>query len=253
MTAYTVRQVADMAGVSVRTLHHYDHIGLLRPSSRSEAGYRLYEEADLLRLQQILFFKELDFPLGEIRRILDDPGFDQVKALKAHRRLLQRRVERLARLLNTVDKTIQRLTEDDMSEKMSIEELYEGFTDEQVERYRREARERWGQVVDETEERMRGLPKTEWQAVKDEGEAVTQAIAALMDRAPGDPEVQAQIARHHAWIERFYPAPAEMYRGLGQLYVEHEEFRAFYEKYRPGLADFMQAAMAYYAEHKLGE
>jgi hypothetical protein len=96
------------------------------------------------------------------------------------------------------------------------------------------------------------LPKVEWQAVKDEGEDVTRAIAALMDRAPGAPEVQAQIARHHAWIEHFYPAPAEVYRGLGQLYVEHEEFKAFYEKYRPGLAGFMQAAMAYYAEHALG-
>jgi DNA-binding transcriptional MerR regulator len=242
-----------MAGVSVRTLHHYDHIGLLRPSARTEAGYRLYEEADLLRLQQILFFKELDFPLGEIRRILDDPGFDQVEALEHHRRLLQKRAERLARLLKTVDKTIRRLMEDDMNEKMSIEELYEGFTDEQVEHYRREARERWGQVVDETEERMQGLSKAQWQAVKDEGEEVTRAIAALMDRAPGDPEVQAQIARHHAWIEHFYAAPAEVYRGLGQLYVEHEEFRAFYDKVRPGLAGFMQAAMAYYAEHTLGD
>ena len=77
------------------------------------------------------------------------------------------------------------------------------------------------------------------------------AIADLMDRAPDDPQVQQQIARHHAWIERFYPAPAEVYRGLGRLYVEHEEFRAFYEKYRPGLASFMQAAMAYYPEHTL--
>jgi len=248
--AYTVRQVAKMAGVSVRTLHHYDHIGLLSPSSRTEAGYRLYREADLLRLQQILFFKELDFPLSDIRRILDDPGFDQVEALENHRRLLHQRAERLACLLKTIDKTLQRLTEDDMS--MSIEELYEGFSDEQIERYRREARERWGGVVDETEERMRRLPKSQWQAVKAEGDEVTRAIAALMDRAPGDPEVQSQIARHHAWIEQFYPAPAEVYRGLGQLYVEHDEFRKFYENYRPGLADFMQAAMAYYAEHTLG-
>lgn len=252
MRAYTVRQVATMAGASVRTLHHYDHIGLLTPSARTAAGYRLYDEADLLRLQQILFFKELDFPLGEIRRILDDPGFDQVEALQHHRRLLQKRAERLARLLNTVDKTIRRLTEDNMGTRMSVEELYEGFTDEQMERYRREARERWGEVVEQTEERLRDMPRAEWQAVKNEGEDVTRAIAALMDRAPDDQEVQHQIAQHHAWIEHFYLAPAEVYRGLGQLYVEHEEFRAYYEKYRPGLAGFMQAAMAYYAEYTLG-
>lgn len=252
MKAYTVRQVATMAGVSVRTLHHYDYIGLLTPSARSQAGYRLYEESDLLRLQQILFFRELDFPLSEIRRILDDPGFDPVEALQDHRRLLHQRAERLARLLQTVEKTIQRLAEDDMSTRMSVEELYAGFSRKQMECYRREARERWGKVVEETEERLLDMPRAEWQAMGDEGEAVTQAIATLMDRAPGDPEVQQQIARHHAWIERFYPAPAEVYRGLGQLYVEHDEFRAYYEKHRPGLADFMQAAMAYYAEHTLG-
>ena len=137
--AYTVSQLAEMAGVSVRTQHHNDHIDLLKPSSRTVAGYRLYGERDLLRLQQILFFKELDFPLSEIRAILDDPEFDQIEALENHRRLLQGRAERLTHLLRTIDKTIQRLTEDNMT--MTDEELYEGFTKEQIERYKREARE----------------------------------------------------------------------------------------------------------------
>jgi len=141
--AYTISQLAKMAGVSVRTLHHYDHIGLLKPSSRTTAGYRLYEEQDLLRLQQILFFKELEFPLKEIRDILDDPEFDQIKALENHRRLLQKRTERLARLLKTIDKTIQRLEEDNMT--MTDKELYEGFTQEQIERYKRQARELYDQ------------------------------------------------------------------------------------------------------------
>jgi DNA-binding transcriptional MerR regulator len=218
-------------------------------SSRTEAGYRLYKEEDLLRLQQILFFKELDFPLGEIRSILDDPGFDQVAALQAHRRLLQKRAQRLTRLLETIDKTIRKLTEADMT--LTDAELYEGFSQEQAERYRREARERWGEVVEQSERRVRGMSRAQWQAVKEEGDQVTRGLAALMDRAPGDPEVQGYIARHHAWIEHFYPAPAEVYRGLGQGYVEDEEFRKFYDRYRPGLADFMQAAMAYYADHEL--
>jgi DNA-binding transcriptional MerR regulator len=240
-----------MAGVSVRTLHHYDHIGLLTPSARSEAGYRLYAEADLLRLQQILFFKELDFPLGEIRSILDHPGFDQVAALHNHRRLLEARAERLTLLLHTIDETIRRLTEDDTM--LTDAELYAGFSDEQIERYRREARERWGDVVEETEQRVRHMSRDQWQAVGQEGEEVTRALAGLMDRAPGDPEVQGYIARHHAWIEHFYPASAELYRGLGQLYVEHEEFRKYYDKYAPGMADFMLAAMTYYADHSLEE
>jgi len=139
MTAYTISQLAKMAGVSARTLRHYDQIGLLEPSSRSAAGYRQYERRDLLRLQQILFFRELDFPLGEIQAILDDPDFDQVQALEGHRQRLQRRMARLSQLLHTLDKTLLQLTEDNMT--LTDEELYEGFTKEQRERYEREANE----------------------------------------------------------------------------------------------------------------
>ena len=250
-TAYTVHQVATLAGVSVRTLHHYDQIKLLRPSSRTAAGYRLYGETDLLRLQQILFFRELDFPLGEIQRILDDPGCDQVKALESHRRMLHERADRLALLLSTVDKTIQKLTEDTMT--LTDADLYEGFSQEQIERYKREVKERYDpKLVAESDRRVRKMSKTQWQAVGEDGKAVTRRMAEFMDRDPGDPEVQETIARHHAWIENFYPASAEVYSGLGQLYVEHPEFRAYYEAYAPNLADFMQAAMNYYAEHTLG-
>jgi DNA-binding transcriptional MerR regulator len=241
-----------MAGVSVRTLHHYDHIGLLEPPARTAAGYRLYGETELLRLQQILFFKELDLPLSEVRSILDDPEFDQVRALQAHRRMLEGRVERLAQLLQTVDKTIQKLTEDTMS--MTDEELYEGFTKEQIERYKREAREMYDPaLVEESQRRVGKMSKTQWEVVKLEGDEVTRGIAGLMDREPRDPEVQALIARHHAWIENFYPASADVYRGLGQLYTSHPEFRAFYDRYRPDLADFMAAAMARYADDVLAK
>jgi DNA-binding transcriptional MerR regulator len=248
--AYTIGQLAKMAGVSVRTLHHYDQIGLLKPSARTAAGYRLYAEQDLLRLQQILFFKELDMPLSEVGAILDDPGFDQVTALEHHRQLLHRRMERLARLLKTIDRTIDKLTEDDMA--LTDEELYEGFPTEQIERYKREARQMYDPaLVEESEQRVKKMSRDEWKAVGAEGEAVAVALAAVADRYPGDPQVQALIARHHAWIEHFYPCSAEVYRGLGRLYVEHPEFRAFYEKYRPGLADFMAAAMARYADDVL--
>lgn len=248
--AYTVSRLAKMAGVSVRTLHHYDQIGLLRPSARTEAGYRLYGEPDLLRLQQILFFKELDMPLDEVRRVLDDPGFDQVAALERHRLLLHRRMERLSRLLKTIDKTIDRLEGDTMT--LTDEELYEGFTPEEIEQVKREARAMYDPVlVEESEQRVKKMGRAEWKAVSAEGEAVTTGLAALADRDPGDAEVQELIARHHAWIENFYPCSAEVYRGLGRGYVEHPKFRAFYEKYRPGLADFMSAAMNHYADQVL--
>lgn len=203
MNTYTVHQLAELAGVSVRTLHHYDHIGLLTPAAHTAAGYRLYGEQDLLRLQQMLFFRELDLPLGEIKTVLADPALDRVAALREHRRVI-------------------------------------------------EAAENWGEErVRASEQRVRRMSKEEWQAVQREGGEVTQALAALIDRDPADAQVQALIARHHAWIEHFYPAPAELYEGLGQHYAEHPEFRAFYERYAPNMADFMKAAMATYAAHTL--
>lgn len=248
--AYTVHQLANMAGISVRTLHHYDHIDLLRPSARNAAGYRLYQEADLLRLQQILLFKELDLPLAEIRRILDHPGFDPIHALVQHRRTLEERAERLAGLLSTIDRTIARLTEVDMS--LTDEELYEGLPKERVARWKREVDERYDpKLVAESNRRVRAMSKEQWNATKAEGDAISRRMAELMGRAPGDPEVQATIARQHAWIENFYPCSAEMFAGLGQHYAEHPEFRATYDRYRPDLADFMRDAMAYYAEHTL--
>ena len=247
-TAYSVRELASLAGVSVRTLHHYDQIGLLTPSSRTAAGYRQYGADDLMRLQQILFFKELDVPLGEIRAILDDPEFDQVEALENHRRLLHLRAERLAQLMRTVDKTIQQLTEDTMT--LTNEELYEGFSKEQIESYESEAKERWGYTAayQESRQRVGNMSKAQWNAVKDQGDEATRLMAGLMGRDPADPDVQAAIAKHHAWIENFYTAPAELYVGLGQMYADDQRFRAFYDAYAPDLADFMRDAMAIYAE-----
>lgn len=252
MGKYTVRQLADMADITVRTLHHYDALGLLRPAARSAAGYRLYGEADLLRLQQILFFRELGFSLEQIRTIVEDPHFDQVRALEDHRRMLQAQVTRLERLLTTVERTITHLTEGNMG--MTDAELYEGFSQEQIERYKREAREKYGEkIVEESEQRVKGMSKDHWQAINTEGDAATQAIAELAGQGcePGNPEVQRNIARHYAWIDHFWHPTPESYAGLGRTYAEDPEFRAFYDKYRTDFADFMAAAMAYYSEHSM--
>jgi DNA-binding transcriptional MerR regulator len=247
-TTYTVSKLARMAGVSIRTLHHYDQIGLLHPSSRTPAGYRRYGQQELLRLQQILFFKELDLSLEEIRDILDDPSFDLVTALRQHRTLLQQRTVRLSRLLETVDNTLRSLTEDQM--EMTDEELYEGFTKEEIERYKREAREQYDpEVVEAAERRVRKMSKAQWRAVGAEGEAISRDLTKLVGtHSPDDPEVQTIVARHHTWIEHFYPAPARVYTGLASLYTDHPEFRAFYEKYTEGLADFLAAGMKEYAK-----
>lgn len=250
MAEYSVSELAELADVTVRTLHYYDEIGLLKSSKRTAAGYRRYGMQDLLRLQQILFFKAVDMPLDEIQAILDQPDFDEIQALRDHRRRLRERTARLERLITTIDRTIHQLTEG--KEMLSDEELFAGFTPEQAVHYDREARERWGdEEIDRTLDRLRKMSKAQWDGVQEQGEGVTKRLASLIDHAPEDPQVQDAIAQHHAWIENFYPAPAEVYRGLGRMYVEHEGFRTYYEKYETGLAEFIQAAIEVYCERHL--
>lgn len=250
MKVYSISKLAKLAGVSVRTLHHYDEIGLLKPSFRNDAGYRQYQREDLLRLQQVLFYRELDFSLIEIKDILDDPDYNEIQALVNHRHSIEKRIERLSNLLVTLDKTISYFREETMA--LTDEELYEGFSKEQIERYNREVDERFGPgAVQASRERIGKLSKKQWQAVKEEGGVVILEMAELMDLPPESPEVQKLIKRHHAWIENFWTPNAESYKGLGRGYTENPEFRAFYDKYKIGLADFFCAAMEYYAETEL--
>lgn len=141
---YTVKALARLAGVSVRTLHHYDSLGLLRPERRTAAGYRLYGPAQLLRLQQILFFKELEFPLPEIARLLAGPDFDPAAALREHRKALEERLGRLHRLLATLDRTLDHYSGGPM---LNDAEIYAGFPPERREAVRKEARERYGKAA----------------------------------------------------------------------------------------------------------
>lgn len=244
--AYTVKAMGKLAGVSVRTLHHYDHVGLLKPSGVSAAGYRLYGEGDLARLQQILFFKELGFGLDEIRAILDRPGFDPLTALKTHRDLLLEKQERLHTLINAVDRTIDAL---ERGQPMT-EEMFEGFDKRQLEEWRQEARAKYDPaVVDASWQRASRYKKEDWEAIKGEMGAISIRMAELMDREPADPEVQATIGRWYRLInERFYDCTPPIFRGLGDLYVDDPRFTANYEPIKPGLAAFMRDAMHAYSD-----
>jgi DNA-binding transcriptional MerR regulator len=246
----TVQQLAEIAGITVRTLHHYDQIGVLVPAERGENGFRRYGRSERLRLQQILFYRELDVPLAQIRTILDNRSFEPVEALKKHRLALLQNARRIHRLVATLDATVEELQGGETM--LSDEQLYDGFTPEQAERYQREATDAYGQdKVAGVTKRLKNLSKEQWAAMKQEGDDVTRALAGLIDRPVADHEVQALIARHHTWLENFWHANAAAYTGLGQNYAEHPESRAFYEAYAPGLADFMRDAMALYAREQL--
>jgi len=238
----TVKALAKLSGVSVRTLHHYDAIGLLTPQQRSDAGYRLYGRAELLRLQQILFYREMGLSLDEIGNILDAPDFDLVTALEKHRRELLKRSETIQNLVNTIDRTLKLLSMED--EMITDEELYEGFSKEEVDAINAEVRELYdSELVAESERRIRSMSRSDWQTVKETMNEIPRHLATLMERSPEDPEVQTWIAKHHAWIETFYPCDAEVYCGLADLYTGDDRFRAFYDRFAPGLADFMKRAM----------
>ncbi len=246
---YSISELARLAGISVRTLHHYDQIGLLQPGERNpENDYRIYHYPDLLRLQQILFFRELDFPLKKIKQILDDPEVDQIELLARHHHHLGLRIARLKKLQTTIEKTIQNLQEEEYM-PLTDQELYEGFNQETIDRYKKEVKEKYDpKMVQLADRNARKLNKSEWAAVKQEGIAIAAELSKLIDRDPQDNEVQALAARQHAWIENFYPASAEMFRSLGLLYTTNQEFRDFYDRVTPGLADFLKEAMDHYAD-----
>ncbi len=245
MEQYTVNQLAKLASVSVRTLHHYDQIGLLKPGERKRSGYRYYGESELYRLQQILFYRELDFPLEEIRLLLDDPRFNRETALLFHREKLQQRQRRLQVLLHTLDETLHQLKKE---EKMSnYDMLYKGFRKEKVQALESEVAEKYGAAtLDETKTRLNSLDKATVLALQKEGDEINLALSKLMHLQADDPRVQEWVKKHHQYTTSFYPADLTVYRAWAQLYVEDERFKATYDKVKPGLAAFLSKAMLVY-------
>jgi DNA-binding transcriptional MerR regulator len=245
MTAYTVKQLSRLAGVSVRTLHYYDEIGLLRPTRVGENGYRFYEDEAVLRLQQILFYKELGLSLDEIGQVLEQPEFDVLRALEAHREALRQRLGRLRRLMETVDQTIAHLKGE---KTMETQDLFAGFSEAQQARYEVEAEALWGASVRESSRKWKAYSPQRKAAIMAEGSAVYQALIARLDEAPDSEAVQALIGRWHQHMRHFYEPTVEILRGLGRAYVEHPEFNAFFAKMDPRLAAFMRDAIEVYCE-----
>lgn len=248
---YTIQKLADLAKVSVRTLHHYDQIGLLSPKARTDAGYRIYGEDELLKLQQILFYKELGLPLDEIRIILSKSEFDLIDALKSHKRELKNREIQINELIRTIDKTILYIKKKNM---VTDEDLYKGFSREQVEEYKKEVREKYDpKIVAESNRRVKAMTKEQWKKMGEESGEVINSLVKLMDKNPGDEEVQALVSRHCKGVNNFYDVTPEIYSGLADLYIQDPRFTAFYDKYKIGLAKFLSDGMKYFVKHNWGK
>lgn len=248
---YTVKELSALAGVTVRTLHLYDKIGLLKPSIRTEKKYRLYGKEELYRLQQILFYKELDFQLRDIIDILDDPDFDLLKALEGHKRALASRKKRIAEMLSTIDKTILNLKG---KTTMTHEELYAGLPKEKAEQWQKEAKEKWPQQYAQSEKALLAMSKTDFHQLKDDFNSNLERLANLRNSNPKDSDVQKEIALHYSFIKKFWGKSGnigEAYKGLGQLYVDEPSYTQINGKPDKAFAIFMREAMKHYVNEKL--
>lgn len=246
---YTVKQLAKLAGVTTRTLHYYDEIGLLRPAWYGENGYRYYDDQAVLRLQQILFYRELDFSLDQIKAVLNRPDFDLLKALEGHKRGLQERAARLERLIQTVENTIQHIRgEITMADK----DFYSGFDEEKQKEYFDEAERRWGEEVSRSRKQWEAMTPEEKNGFLARMHEITSGIAANADHGPESPEVQRWIDRWFNFInDECFSCSLETFETLGHTYAADPAFRQTYENIRPGMADLMEQAIVHYCVVKV--
>lgn len=250
---YTVNKLAKISGVSPRTLRFYDEIDLLKPAFYGDNQYRYYEEEQLLMLQQILFFRELGFPLNDIQRIISSDAFDKIEALNSHKSILQFSLERTDTLIKTIDKTISHIRGTLI---MSDAEIYVGLESKKQKEYENYLVDH--KIITEHEvvklqEKIKDWKKEDWEAHKNEADELINAfhVAQCKELQPNHPEVQAIVLKHHNSIKAIWTPTKKSYVELGQLYQNHPDFQKFYESYDPKLIDYIFNAIQIFAENNL--
>ncbi|HZG15624.1 MAG TPA: MerR family transcriptional regulator [Candidatus Bathyarchaeia archaeon] len=247
---YTIQKLGHMAGISTRTLRYYDEIGILKPARINSSGYRIYGQAEVDRLQQILFYRELGITLENIKEILDAPTFDRAKALREHREhLLDKRLQ-LELLIANVEKTIAS-TEGRIT--MTDQEKFEGFKqeliDENEKKYGHEIRGKYGdEVVNQSNEKLKRMTKEEYEAVKHlENEMYETLEQAMKGGNPASDLAQKAASLHRQWLCFYWSDYSkEAHAGLAQMYVDDERFKAYYDAMQPGMAEFLRDAIHVY-------
>lgn len=240
---FSIKDTADLVGVSIRTLHYYDEIGLLTPRKDPQNGYRYYSEEDISRLEQILFFRELEFSLHEISDILAHPEYDISFALKKQSILLRKKRDHLDRLINMINELVEETSEENM--EMNETELKQ--------RYAEEARERWGatEAYKESQRRTKKYTEEDEIRIQKEADAIFDAFAEYRGTAPDDPKVQLLVKDWQDHISRYYyHCTKEILKGLGQMYVADERFQKNIDRHGDGTAALMSAAIAYYCKYQ---
>ena len=243
---FTVKQLSKLAGVTPRTLHHYDDIGLLKPSRVGDNGYRYYGEEALLRLQQILFYRELDIPLDDIKKIMGRRDFDVLGALQSHKYALKKQVTRLNRLIDTVDNTINHLKGNNI---MSEKAYFEGFNEEQQEKYALEAEELYGaEGVRASMKKWKGYSAEQKRRIMEEGSKNYTDMIAAMPKGADGPEVQGIVERWRTHMDYFWTPKLEQLLDLVNGYNDDPRFKENFDKLAPQLAEFFREAVRYYVD-----
>lgn len=243
--SHSVGQVAGFASVTVRTLHHYDEIGLLTPSGRSRAGHRRYSDADLDRLQRILFYRELGFPLGEVAGLLDDPDTDPREHLRRQHELLTARIAQLQQMAAAVETAMEARR---MGINLTPEEKFEVFGDFDPDVHAEEAEQRWGgtDAYRESQRRTASYTKDDWKRLGEEFDGIHRRMGELLAQGiPADSGTAMDVAEEHRQFisGNHYDCTYEIHTSLGEMYVADERFTATYEAIRPGLAVYLRDAI----------
>lgn len=247
---YTVQKLGELAGISTRTLRYYDEIGILKPARINSSGYRIYGQAEVDRLQQILFYRELGISLDSIKNIITAPSFDGANALKEHREKLLEKREQLDLLIANVDKTIA-VTEGRI--KMSNKEKFEGFKqkmiDDNEKKYGKEIRGKYGNnTIDKSNAKLKNMTQEQYEAVTKLEQQVKETLAQAF--ATGDPAsdiAQKAADLHKQWLTFYWSSYSkEAHAGIAQMYVDDDRFKAYYDEKQPGAAEFLRDAIHIY-------
>ncbi|WP_204166741.1 MerR family transcriptional regulator [Bacillus sp. CGMCC 1.16541] len=251
---YTVKKLAKLAGVTSRTLRYYDEIDILKPARINSSGYRIYGEAEVDRLQQILFYRELDVDLETIRNLLSSPTFDHVKALEEHREKLLTKRKQLDLLIQNVNQTLA-AKEGRMT--MTDQEKFEGFKqqliDENEKKYGKEVREKYGEEqINKSNDKLKGMSQAQFSEAEKLGEEVLNVLhEALQTGDPASEVAQKAADLHRQWLSFYWDQYSkEAHAGLAQMYVDDERFTSFYDKKQPGTAAFLRDAVLIYTGMK---
>jgi len=247
---YTIQKLAAMAGVSTRTLRYYDEIGLLKPARINSSGYRIYGQAEVDKLQQILFYRELEVGLEQIKDIINAPDFDVLKALREHLDKLLVKRKKVETLISTVEKTI---AEKEGRIVMSDKEKFEGFKQKLIEenekKYGKEAREKYGdEAVERSNQQFRNMSEEEYKKLINLEKEIKDILAeAMKEGDPASSLAQKAAQLHREWISFCWGTyDKEAHRGIAQMYVDDERFTAYYDDKQPGTAKFLRDAIFIY-------